>query len=137
RRPAVRSASRGSRPGPSGSGTSPRTAGIRDTVDEQDRLRRGSKDRCSRPVHLASVPLAVPRIAPLRDCYALLGLVSFFTVGDDEVRAWSIPHGTRAQDAADAVHSDIARGFIRAEVNSYDALVAAGGSFAELRAKGQ
>jgi len=73
----------------------------------------------------------------LRDCYALLGLVSFFTVGDDEVRAWSIPHGTRAQDAADAVHSDIARGFIRAEVNSYDALVAAGGSFAELRVKGQ
>ena len=73
----------------------------------------------------------------LRDCYALLGLVSFFTVGEDEVRAWSIPRGTRAQDAAGAVHSDIARGFIRAEVNSYDALVAAGGSFAELRAKGQ
>ncbi len=73
----------------------------------------------------------------LRDCYALLGLVSFFTVGEDEVRAWPIPRGTRAQDAAATVHSDIARGFIRAETNSYDELIAAGGSFAELRAKGQ
>ena len=45
--------------------------------------------------------------------------------------------GPRAQDAADTVHSDIARGFIRAEVNSYDDLVAVNGSFADLRAKGQ
>jgi GTP-binding protein YchF len=73
----------------------------------------------------------------LRECYALLGLVSFFTVGEDEVRAWPIPEGTRAQDAAGAVHSDIARGFIRAEVNGYDELVAVGGAFADLRAKGQ
>jgi len=73
----------------------------------------------------------------LRDCYALFGLISFFTAGDDEVRAWPIPEGTRAQDAAGAVHSDIARGFIRAEVNSFDELVAANGSFADLRAKGQ
>jgi ribosome-binding ATPase YchF (GTP1/OBG family) len=72
----------------------------------------------------------------LRDCYALLGLISFFTAGDDEVRAWPIPAGTRAQDAAGSVHSDIARGFIRAEVNTYDDLVAAGGDFAPLRAKG-
>jgi GTP-binding protein YchF len=78
---------------------------------------------------------ALPRV--LRDCYALLGLVSFFTVGEDEVRAWSIPAGTRAQDAAGAVHSDIARGFIRAEVVGYEALVAAGGSMAEVRARGQ
>jgi GTP-binding protein YchF len=73
----------------------------------------------------------------LRDCFALLGLISFFTVGEDEVRAWPIPGGTRAQDAAGAVHSDIARGFIRAEVNTYDELITAKGSFAELRAKGQ
>ena len=86
---------------------------------------------------LAELGLDEPAIhRVLRDCYALLGLISFFTVGDDEVRAWPIPAGTRAQDAAGAVHSDIARGFIRAEVNSYEALVAAGGSFAELRAKG-
>jgi ribosome-binding ATPase YchF (GTP1/OBG family) len=53
------------------------------------------------------------------------------------VRAWPIPSGTRAQDAAGAVHSDIARGFIRAEVNGYDELIAVEGSFADLRAKGQ
>ncbi len=73
----------------------------------------------------------------LSDCYALLGLISFFTVGEDEVRAWPIPEGTRAQDAAGTVHSDIARGFIRAEVNGYDELMAVGGAFADLRAKGQ
>ncbi len=73
----------------------------------------------------------------LSDCYALLGLVSFFTVGDDEVRAWPIARGTRAQDAASAVHSDIARGFIRAEVTGYDELMAVRGSWADIRAKGQ
>ena len=87
---------------------------------------------------LADLGLAEPAIRRvLRDCYALLGLVSFFTVGEDEVRAWPIPAGTRAQDAAGTVHTDIARGFIRAEVTGYDELVAAGGSFAEVRARGQ
>jgi hypothetical protein len=87
---------------------------------------------------LADLGLAEPAIRRvLRECYALLGLVSFFTVGEDEVRAWPIPQGTRAQDAAGVVHSDIARGFIRAEVNGYDELVAVAGSFAELRARGQ
>jgi GTP-binding protein YchF len=87
---------------------------------------------------LADLNLAEPAInRVLRECFALLGLVSFFTVGDDEVRAWPIPAGTRAQDAAGAVHSDIARGFIRAEVNGYDELVAVEGAFADLRAKGQ
>ncbi len=87
---------------------------------------------------LADLGLAEPAIRRvLRECFALLGLVSFFTVGDDEVRAWPIPEGTRAQDAAGTVHSDIARGFIRAEVNSFDELVAVDGSFAELRVKGQ
>jgi len=87
---------------------------------------------------LADLGLAEPAIRRvLRECYALLGLVSFFTVGEDEVRAWPIPQGTRAQDAAGVVHSDIARGFIRAEVNGYDELVAVAGSFADLRARGQ
>jgi hypothetical protein len=58
--------------------------------------------------------------------YDLLGYISFFTVGEDECRAWSIPRGTHAQDAASEIHSDIARGFIRAEVVSYDALTARG-----------
>jgi hypothetical protein len=87
---------------------------------------------------LADLGLEEPAInRVLRECFALLGLISFFTTGEDEVRAWPIPAGTRAQDAAGAVHSDIARGFIRAEVNGYDELIAAAGSFADLRAKGQ
>jgi GTP-binding protein YchF len=87
---------------------------------------------------LADLGLAEPAInRVLRECFALLGLVSFFTVGEDEVRAWPIPAGTRAQDAAGAVHSDIARGFIRAEVNGYDELIAVDGSFPDLRARGQ
>jgi GTP-binding protein YchF len=87
---------------------------------------------------LADLGLSEPAIRRvLRDCYALLGLISFFTVGEDEVRAWSVPRGTRGQDAAGAIHSDIARGFIRAEVVGYDELVAAEGSMASVREKGQ
>ena len=52
--------------------------------------------------------------------YAVLGYISFFTVGSDEVRAWNIRKGDRALDAAAAIHSDLARGFIRAECFSYD-----------------
>lgn len=87
---------------------------------------------------LADLGLSEPAIRRvLRDCYTLLGLISFFTVGEDEVRAWSVPRNTRAQDAAGAIHSDIARGFIRAEVVGYDELVAAQGSMATVREKGQ
>ena len=59
--------------------------------------------------------------------YQLLGLYSFFTVGEDEVRAWTIPVGAPAVEAAGVIHTDLARGFIRAEVVAYDALVQAGG----------
>ena len=62
----------------------------------------------------------------IRGSYDLLGYLSFFTVGEDECRAWSIPRGTHAQEAAGEIHSDIARGFIRAEVVSYDSLIAHG-----------
>jgi ribosome-binding ATPase len=62
----------------------------------------------------------------IRASYDLLGYMSFFTVGDDECRAWSIPRGTPAQLAAGEIHSDIQRGFIRAEVVGYDALVTRG-----------
>jgi hypothetical protein len=67
--------------------------------------------------------------------YALLGLISFFTVGEDEVRAWTIPEGTLAVDAAETIHTDLKKGFIRAEVISYDDLMDAG-SYAEARKKG-
>ena len=62
----------------------------------------------------------------IQSSYALLGLVSFLTAGEDECRAWTIRNGTKAQQAAGAIHSDIERGFIRAEVVSFDDLVAAG-----------
>jgi len=62
----------------------------------------------------------------IRASYDLLGYISFFTVGEDECRAWSIPRGTPAQLAAGEIHSDIARGFIRAEVVSYEPLVTRG-----------
>jgi len=68
--------------------------------------------------------------------YDLLGLQSFFTVGEDEVRAWTVPQGATALEAASAIHTDLARGFIRAEVVSYLDLVEAG-SLAEARKKGR
>jgi hypothetical protein len=56
----------------------------------------------------------------IRTAYGLLDLVSFITVGPDEVRAWTIRRGTRARQAAGRIHSDLERGFIRAEVTPYD-----------------
>ena len=60
------------------------------------------------------------------ESYALLGLISFFTVGEDECRVWSIPEGTEALEAAGQIHSDIQRGFIRAEVVPVDELLEVG-----------
>jgi GTP-binding protein YchF len=68
--------------------------------------------------------------------YELLGYISFFTVGEDECRAWSIPRGTTAQVAAGEIHTDISRGFIRAEVVSYEHLIARG-SMAACRQHGE
>lgn len=66
---------------------------------------------------LAAYDLAEPALArAIRASYELLDLISFFTVGEDEVRAWTIRRGTPAAEAAGEIHSDIARGFIRAEV---------------------
>ncbi len=56
-------------------------------------------------------------------CYSLLGLISFLTAGKPEVRAWTIKNGTKAPEAAGKIHSDIQRGFIRAEIISYDDLI--------------
>jgi len=76
---------------------------------------------------------ALDRIA--RESYRLLGLISFFTVGEDECRAWSIRCETPAIEAAGVIHSDISRGFIRAEVVPHDALLAEG-SMAGCRERG-
>src|SRR5262245_4670480 len=78
----------------------------------------------------------------IRASYDLLGYISFFTVGEDECRAWSIPRETAAQLAAGEIHSDIQRGFIRAEVVRYDHLLARGTlaacrDHAELRLEGK
>ena len=59
----------------------------------------------------------------IRASYGLLGVISFFTVGEDEVRAWTIRRGTVAREAAGTIHSDIERGFIRAEVVRWDDLL--------------
>jgi GTP-binding protein YchF len=71
----------------------------------------------------------------IKSAYRLLGLMSFLTAGEKEVRAWTIPVGTRAPQAAGTIHTDIERGFIRAEVIGYDALMRAG-SMAAAREQG-
>ena len=80
------------------------------TLDPQDR-----RD------FLDEIGLAEPALARFaRTAYELMGLISFFTVGEDEVRAWTIRRGTPARAAAGRIHSDLERGFIRAEVTPYD-----------------
>lgn len=71
----------------------------------------------------------------IRAAYQLLGLITFFTAGEKEVRCWTITRGTKAPQAAGKIHSDIERGFIRAEVISYGELVTLG-SFANARNQG-
>jgi ribosome-binding ATPase len=71
----------------------------------------------------------------IRTTYKLLGLISFFTAGEDECRAWQIPANTRAQEGAGAIHSDLQKHFIRAETIRWDQLLEAG-SEANARAKG-
>ena len=66
----------------------------------------------------------------IKSAYKILGLMSFLTAGEKEVRAWTIPIGTRAPQAAGEIHSDIERGFIRAEIVSYDDLLKAGSNAA-------
>jgi len=67
--------------------------------------------------------------------YTLLGLISYLTSGEDECRAWTIKKGTKAPQAAGKIHSDFERGFIRAEVVSYEDLMACG-TMAAAREKG-
>jgi len=66
----------------------------------------------------------------IKSAYHLLGLMSFLTAGEKEVRAWTIPQGTRAQQAAGTIHTDIERGFIRAEIVSYEDLLRTGSNVA-------
>jgi hypothetical protein len=79
-------------------------------------------------VFMQEFDIAEPALSRMiRASYDLVGLQSFFTVGEDEVRAWTVRKGAPAIEAAGAIHTDLAKGFIRAEVVSYDDLIAAGG----------
>lgn len=71
----------------------------------------------------------------IRSAYSMLGLINFFTVGEDECRSWTVKEGTKAPKAAGKIHSDIERGFIRAEIVSCDDLLSLG-SYAAVREKG-
>jgi ribosome-binding ATPase len=72
----------------------------------------------------------------IRRCYNLLGVISFFTVGEDEVRAWTVRKAAPAPEAAGVIHSDLQKGFIRAETIAYSDMMAAG-SMAEARKLGK
>lgn len=100
---------------------------------EQEISRLAPEDQAAFLADLGLPDRALDRL--LRAAYRLTGRISFFTVGEDECRAWSVPAGTTAARAAGAVHSDLERGFIRAEVARWDELVEAG-SLAALRARG-
>ncbi len=88
-----------------------------------------------RATFLADYGISEPaRDRLLHAAYRLLGLHAFFTTGEDEVRAWTIPLGAKAPQAAGAVHSDIERGFIRAEVVHFDDFEAAGSTMKAAKA---
>ena len=100
-------------------------------------LEIGQLERADAAAFLADLGLSASGLdRVIRASYDLLGYISFFTVGEDENRAWSIPRNTPAQLAAGEIHSDITRGFIRAEVVNYDHLIGRG-SMAACRDHGE
>ena len=95
------------------------------------------EDEAERLEFLGSMGLKESGLAALaRAVYSLMGLRTFFTAGKDECRAWTIHAGDTAPKAAGVIHSDFEKGFIKAEVYSFDDLAALG-SEAEVRAKGK
>ncbi len=73
----------------------------------------------------------------IQAAFRLLGRITYFTVGEDEVKAWVIPRGVKAPRAAAAIHKDFERGFIKAEVVSYEDFIACGGTLAAAKAAGK
>lgn len=73
----------------------------------------------------------------IKAAFSLLGQISFFTVGEDEVKAWVIPAGIKAPKAAGTIHNDFERGFIKAEIISYDEFISCGGSYAAVKSQGK
>jgi len=88
--------------------------------------------------YLASLGIAESAFGRvIREAYALLDQICYFTVGEDEVKAWIIPAGTKAPHAAAAIHKDFERGFIKAEVVSYEDFIACGESLSAAKAAGR
>jgi hypothetical protein len=73
----------------------------------------------------------------IRQSFLLLGSISYFTVGEDEVKAWVIPEGAKAPQAAGVIHNDFERGFIKAEVVSYEDFINCGGLMSQAKASGK
>lgn len=97
----------------------------------------GTMDEADQQAFLADLGLTESAKARfIRTAYGLLDLISFFTVGEDEVRAWPIRRGTHARQAAGRIHSDLERGFIRAEVTPYEQFMKYGSEHA-VREAGQ
>jgi hypothetical protein len=95
-------------------------------------------DAADQKEFLASLGIAEPAFGRIiREAFSLLGRISFFTVGEDEVKAWVIPKDTKAPKAAGAIHNDFERGFIKAEVMHFDDFVACGKSAAGVKAAGR
>ena len=85
-------------------------------------------DAEERQAYLSDLGLIEPGLNRLiREGYTLLDLLTFFTAGPKEARAWTVPHGTRAPQAAGVIHTDFEKGFIRAETIAYDDYVTLGG----------
>ncbi|MCG3137239.1 MAG: Ribosome-binding ATPase YchF [Phycisphaerae bacterium] len=95
-------------------------------------------DEADRIAFLADLGISQPaRDRLIQICYQALGLISFLTYGEDEVRAWTIRQGSDAVEAAGRIHSDIARGFIRAETVAYADFLAAGNDLKQVKAAGK
>ena len=100
---------------------------------EMELAQLSEEERSQFMTDLGIKEVAAPRL--VGQVYSALGLLSFFTVGEDECRAWTVHRGDNAQQAAGKIHSDLAKGFIRAEVFTYADLDAAGGDERAMKAK--
>ncbi|HSL97754.1 MAG TPA: redox-regulated ATPase YchF [Candidatus Deferrimicrobiaceae bacterium] len=112
-------------------------AALVDHLSARIEMELGELEPADAAVFMAELGIAESSLERvIRLSYQLLGLISFLTAGPDEVRAWPVPDGATAVDAAAAIHTDLAKGFIRAEVVAYEDLVTLG-STAEARRHGQ
>ncbi len=113
--------------------TPPRPGGGRPAAKSEAEIAELPADEAA--AFRAELGIAEPALERIvRATYELLGLISMFTAGEDEVRAWTIAAGSTAQQGAGAIHSDLERGFIRAEVIAWDELLRQGGEAAARKA---